>query len=399
MEITGFADGPPVLSPAPAFGLLTEVAREFGAVTERIGARVDPDAAEVLSRRTDGDQHTAGERRGRRGQRSVGGSSRLLRSVDGWCAVTLSRVEDREAVPAITGDAGGGDPWALLEAATARWPAAELADRAQLLGVPAAALPTSPRRGMPWRSERIADPVAGRGLGDCVVVDLSSLWAGPLCAQLLGRAGARIVKVESVHRPDAARAVPDFFDYLHAGHEFVSVDFRTDEGRRELGAMIDAADIVLEASRPRALNQLGLGLDDRPHRPGQVWLSITGYGRRHPMRVAFGDDAAVAGGLVGYHRGEPVFCADAIADPLSGMCAALAAAAAIEAGGGLLLDLSMRDTAAAFATAPALSHGPHRVFRHDPDTWFVTCDHLGRTQQVFPQPVPLRPASSRRGPR
>lgn len=31
-------------------------------------------------------------------------------------------------------------------------------------------------------------------------------------------------------------------------------------------------------------------------------MSITGYGRREPELVAFGDDAAVAGGLVGWSR-------------------------------------------------------------------------------------------------
>ena len=52
-----------------------------------------------------------------------------------------------------------------------------------------------------------------------------------------------------------------------------------------------------------------------------VWVSITGYGRDGPaaQRVAFGDDAAVAGGLIGGDRTDPVFCADAVADPLAGL--------------------------------------------------------------------------------
>ncbi|WP_324193807.1 CoA transferase [Nocardia blacklockiae] len=365
-----------MLSPAPAFGLLVEVARVFGELTEWVGRRVDVDPGELLAGRA----ALGGLRRG--GRRTAGGAGRLLRTGDGWCAVNLSRVDDVEAVPAIVGGVGGGDPWLALEAAATEWTAEALAERAQLLGVPAAALPTILRRRVPWRSSRIGEPVRGRGLGDCVVVDLSSLWAGPLCAHLLGRAGARIIKVESVHRPDAARATPAFFDRLHEGHEFRSIDFRTDSGRAELGALLDSADIVLEASRPRALEQLGLGPHARPHRPGQIWLSLTGYGRDHPMRVAFGDDAAVAGGLVGWHEGAPVFCADAVADPLSGMCAALAVAASVAAGGGHLVDLSMRTTAAAFATAPALPHGGHRLV-HDGSHWTVECDHLHRTQPVL----------------
>ena len=49
-----------------------------------------------------------------------------------------------------------------------------------------------------------------------IVVDLSALWAGPLCGDLLARAGATVVKVESTQRPDGARRGPaEFFDLLN----------------------------------------------------------------------------------------------------------------------------------------------------------------------------------------
>ena len=88
---------------------------------------------------------------------------------------------------------------------------------------------------------------------------------------------------------------------------------------------------MIESSRPRALRRLGLHADEwLAAGPGRIWLSITGYGREDPrQRVAFGDDAAVAGGLVATGTdGSPAFCADAIADPLTGMLAAAAALAA-----------------------------------------------------------------------
>jgi crotonobetainyl-CoA:carnitine CoA-transferase CaiB-like acyl-CoA transferase len=70
---------------------------------------------------------------------------------------------------------------------------------------------------------------------------------------------------------------------------------------------------------------------------------VTGYGRTGDSadRVAFGDDAAVAAGLVAYDADGPVFCGDAIADPLAGLYAGLAAAASIAAGGGHLIEVSM----------------------------------------------------------
>lgn len=378
MALTGFATGAPLISPAPAYGLLREVTRQLSAATGATGSRVEVDAAEILSGR-------AGLRGLRCGGRcSAGGTSRLLRAADGWCAVTLARPDDIDSVPAILGHGTDGDPWSALEAALPHWPATDFADRAQLLGVPAAALPAVPDHATPWRTTRIAAPSAPAPIRELVVVDLSSMWAGPLCARILGQAGAHVVKVESAHRPDGARyGDPRFFDWLHAGHEFRGIDFRSDCGRTELAELIDTADIVIEASRPRALAQLGLAPEQREHRAGKVWLSITGYGRAEPMRVAFGDDAAVAGGLVGWDGGGPVFCADAVADPLSGVCAALAVVSAVRAGGGVLIDLSMRDTAAAFATAPALRHGPHPM-RRGIDGWVVGCPELRRSQAVSP---------------
>ena len=232
-----------------------------------------------------------------------------------------------------------------------------------------------------------------------MVADLSSMWAGPLCARLLGLAGAQVIKVESTARPDGARrGNPEFFDWLHAGHRSVSVDFGSAAGRAALAALLEVADVVIEASRPRALAALGLAPDMIRHRPGQVWLSITGYGRGFPERVAFGDDAAVAGGLVGWAADGsppgPVFCADAIADPLAGACGALTAALSRSAGGGELIDLSMRDVAAAFAAAGqgiAPDHGPHEVLPGG----IVRCPRSRREQAVRPPRRPVPPAAGR----
>jgi crotonobetainyl-CoA:carnitine CoA-transferase CaiB-like acyl-CoA transferase len=416
MALTGMPEGEPVASPAPALARLGEVTAEFALVTRETGKTVRADPAELIAGRA----ALAGFTRG--GQVSAGGTSFLLRSADGWCAVTLSRPDDVAAVPAIAGILGlpGTSPdgiatrtqaRAALTAAALGTSAEDFAAAAQLAGVPAAALPASapPAAGRaepagaagwpPWRSARIAAPLAGARLAGAVVADLSSMWAGPLCARLLGLAGAEVIKVESPGRPDGARlGNREFFGWLHSGHRSLSVDFSTRAGRDVLAALLDVADIVIEASRPRALAASGLAPGTIPHRPGQVWLSITGYGRAKPERVAFGDDAAVAGGLVGWAGGgsspkppEPVFCADAIADPLTGACGALAIARSRSAGGGELIDLSMRDVAAAFA-AGAPDHGPHDVL----PSGSVACPRLRREQAVLP---PRRPVSRAGAPR
>ena len=357
MALTGHPGAAPVTSLAPVPTMLSAVTDQLARVTGQTGAAVRADPAELLTGRAG----LAGFHRA--GRVSAGGATRLLRSADGWCAVTLSRPEDAASVPAILGALGmdglaatvaAAQTWRALETAAARRPACELAGAAQLLGVPAAALPDQPvpvqpvpgrkdpgwpaspvteessswsPAGTPWRVTRIAAPSPAARLAGNVVADLSTMWAGPLCAHLLGLAGADVIKVESPSRPDGARSGDRrFFDWMHAGHRSLAVDFRTESGRAELAALLGVADIVIESSRPRALANLGLAPEAITHPDGQVWLSITGYGRTQPDRVAFGDDAAVAGGLVGWDGCEPVFCADAIADPLTGVCGALAVA-------------------------------------------------------------------------
>jgi crotonobetainyl-CoA:carnitine CoA-transferase CaiB-like acyl-CoA transferase len=70
------------------------------------------------------------------------------------------------------------------------------------------------------------------------------------------------------------------------------------------------------------------------------------------MRVGLGDDAAAAGGLVGEAEGGPVFLADAVADPVTGLVAAMAVVDAVTSGGRWLLDIALARVASAVATRP-----------------------------------------------
>lgn len=73
--------------------------------------------------------------------------------------------------------------------------------------------------------------------------------------------------------------------------------------------LLEVADVVLEGFRPAALMRRGLGPDRIAHRPGRVWLRATAYGTdgQDADRLGFGDDTAVAGGLVGVGDAGPVF--------------------------------------------------------------------------------------------
>jgi crotonobetainyl-CoA:carnitine CoA-transferase CaiB-like acyl-CoA transferase len=182
-----------------------------------------------------------------------------------------------------------------------------------------------------------------------LVIELASLWAGPLCGHLLQAMGARVIKVESPGRPDGARfGPPAFFDLMNAGKDSVALDLSAAQGRDRLRALIRAADIVIEGSRPRALEHLGISAAELvAERPGLIWIGITGYGRTGEAGnwIAYGDDAGVAAGLSALLPVQegPIFCGDAIGDPLTGLHAALAACARWQSGQGGLISLAIRD--------------------------------------------------------
>ena len=185
-------------------------------------------------------------------------------------------------------------------------------------------------------------------------MDLSALWAGPLCGQLLASAGMEVVKVESTQRPDGARRGPmEFFDLLNAQKASVALDLADRRSREALHRLLLSADVVIESSRPRALEQLDIDVAQiLASGVPRVWLSITAHGRdgEHRHRAGFGDDAAVAGGLVAGNQDRPVFCADAVADPAAGLLGATAIVDRLRAGGRWLLDVALARTAALLAS-------------------------------------------------
>jgi hypothetical protein len=335
-------------------GALATAADGVGRALAALGARAPADAAALLGERA------ALLGLARRGRVSPGGSCRLLRAADGWAALNLSRDDDRRALPAwLDARADADDPWDFAARELRRRPLAALAERAAWLGLPFAPAAPPPRAPGPWLRVAAEGPRAPRPRRPPRVLDLSSLWAGPLCAALLADAGADVIKLESRARPDGARAGhAGFFALLNARKRSVALDLGAARDRALLDALLDAADVVIESSRPRALAQLGVDAEAFvAARPGRLWLSLTGYGRDDPPpgRVAFGDDAAVAAGLAHAvaDADGPLFCGDAIADPLAGLHAALALWAYWRRGRGALLDVALRDVAAhAFAAAP-----------------------------------------------
>ena len=236
MFLTGPPDSPGLGPPAPLVPELAALAEhvERGAVAVGGVLRLDP-----LERLT--------ERAGalgliRRGRTSCGGATRLLRTADGWIALSLARPDDVDLVPAWLESEVDDAAWDAI----ARSVASKRAGRARPAAVSWSACRS---RCSPAARERERPPVTSRhrlrrfvvpshagrrpspsacAVDDTVVVDLSSLWAGPLCGALLAECGCRVVKVESTRRPDGARGgSPAFFDRMNARKRSVALDLHT----------------------------------------------------------------------------------------------------------------------------------------------------------------------------
>ena len=268
------------------------------------------------------------------GSTSANGTCRLIAARDGWIALNLARSDDLDLIPALTGQAG--DPWDAVTVAVGKSLAREFRDRAAELQLPVAVLGESEPQPLA-AMDRCAVPKR--------VVDLSALWAGPLCAGLLAHAGAEVLRIESVGRPDPTPLTTPLLDArINSGKKKLSVDLRTGDGRAQLMDELALADVLVTSARPMALARLGL----EPGKfPNLTWVAITAHGftGAGAMRVGFGDDCAVAGGLVRWENDAPLFRGDALADPLTGLEAALA----VLSGQRGLIDMALSRVAAAYA--------------------------------------------------
>ncbi|HWA62907.1 MAG TPA: CoA transferase, partial [Caulobacteraceae bacterium] len=290
---------------------LAAFAAEIAERSARLGRRVEVDVAAVADR-------SDAVALGRPGLWSPNRSCRMVRAADGWIAVNLPREADLESVPAWLGQDVGDDPWATIVRVARREAAADLVAQARLLGLPVcrvgeirAESPASPLVPMSGAAGRA--PIRGGR-----VVDLTALWAGPLSGAVLAEAGFEVVKVDSRRRPDVMeQASPAFFARLNAAKSRLALDLSAAGDRARLAELLAGAAMVITSARPRAFEQMGLSPEAVfAGNPSLIWIAVTGYGWSGDGadRVAFGDDAAAAGGLVRWTRaGAPRFAGDALA--------------------------------------------------------------------------------------
>jgi hypothetical protein len=277
-------------------------------------------------------------------------SCRMIKAEDGWIATNLPRNDDIASIPALLGADLEGDPWDALMAGVASRASKEIVSRGELLGLAISRVGETEA----WPEPCRVDAVAARPRAKLRVLDFSSLWAGPLCGSIFSAMGANVIKLDSVERPDStARDAPLLDRRLNGAKRRLALPITSGEGRAALLDEIGRSDVLITSARARALDQLGFDRARlRQLNPSLIWIAVTGHGLAS-NRVAFGDDAAAAGGLVSWESDEPSFVGDALADPLTGLAAAAAALELIARKRAGFIDAALARTAAYVAASAA----------------------------------------------
>ncbi len=124
------------------------------------------------------------------------------------------------------------------------------------------------------------------------VVEITSIYSGPMAGMMLGELGAHVVKVESPGSPDPLRAsglgpgpdgVNSIFYSLNRGKQFCSIDAKTDKGRELLFDLSASADVFIHNMRPGKAEGLGLSYEAlSAANPGIICGAISGHGPDGP---------------------------------------------------------------------------------------------------------------------
>ncbi len=205
----------------------------------------------------------------------------------------------------------------------------------------------------------------GRGpLADLTVLDLTSTFLGPYCAELLAQLGARVIKVEPPEG-DIVRYVADerhsglgpAFLTFNRGKESVVLDLTSTAGREALDLLVDGADVFLHNMRPAAMARLRIDpATVRARNPRVVYCHAVGYGSTGTYRdePAYDDVVQGVSGLASVQggSGEPQYVRTQVVDKTVGVMALAAILAALHerdvSGEGQAVEVPMFESMAAF---------------------------------------------------
>jgi crotonobetainyl-CoA:carnitine CoA-transferase CaiB-like acyl-CoA transferase len=222
------------------------------------------------------------------------------------------------------------------------------------------------------------DPIQ-RPLINVRVCDLSWIWAGPFCTQILAHLGADVIKLESPEHlcmfrrlpypPNGVALTPDtagVFHLYNTDKRSVGIDLGNDGAHAIVERLVKCSDVVIDNFAVGTLARLGYGPDElRAMNPDVIVVSLSGYGQTGPAKnyMAYGPAGGAVAGLYaanGYEGGDAAETGIAIGDPGTGLNAAWGVVAALSArrnhGVAATLDGAMVEAVAATVGEPWMEY-------------------------------------------
>ncbi|MFF3449149.1 CaiB/BaiF CoA transferase family protein [Streptomyces sp. NPDC002667] len=201
-------------------------------------------------------------------------------------------------------------------------------------------------------------PDGGGPLDGLRVLDLATLFAGPLAATMLGDFGAEVVKVEHPSQPDPSRGhgpskdgIGLWWKLLGRNKRTITLDLSKRGGRETLLRLAADADVIIENFRPGTLEKWDLGWAElSAANPRLVLARVTAFGQFGPYahRPGFGTLAEAMSGfaaITGEPDAPPTLPPFGLADSIAGLATAYAVMAALRArertGEGQVIDMAI----------------------------------------------------------
>ncbi|MER5751062.1 CoA transferase [Streptomyces sp. NPDC002088] len=190
------------------------------------------------------------------------------------------------------------------------------------------------------------------------VLDLATLFAGPLAATMLGDFGAEVVKVEHPTKPDPSRGhgpskdgVGLWWKLLARNKRTITLDLSKRGGRATLLRLAATTDVIIENFRPGTLEKWDLGWEElSAANPRLILTRVTGFGQFGPYahRPGFGTLAEAMSGfaaITGEPDAPPTLPPFGLADSIAGLATAYAVMTALAArdrtGEGQVVDMAI----------------------------------------------------------
>lgn len=215
------------------------------------------------------------------------------------------------------------------------------------------------------------------------VLDLSRVFAGPLCGQVLADFGADVIKVEHPGRGDDTRdwgmrvgkTETTYYNSMNRNKRSITVDLQTPEGVKIIRDLLPQCDVVIQNFKTGGAEKLGLGYEQlKAVKPDLIYCSVAGYDSSGPEAKRPGYDLVIQGeaglmALNGEASQPPLKFGVAAVDMMTGMYAAQAVLAALfrrtKTGQGRHIEMALYDCGLMITgyyglDAMLLGHDPQR---------------------------------------